>query len=315
MGFDAMFFGRMDGAERDQRQMRREMEWVQEPMTEESYGSDYKLLFHMLTDIYVYPPGFNFDIAGPTDAPYEDDKKYYDTYNAQQEAEKLDGWLDGLAAKYPETDNLFVLFGMDFQYMDAHDNYRSMDRMIDYFNAHYADKWLFQYSTPSHYVDAVAASNYTFTTKQDDLFPYGDTSPSWWTGYYTSRANAKAYVRRGSHTLRALNQLYSELALDQNADPDTLEAALTGSKKLLDAMGIFQHHDAVSGTARQDVADDYVYRLGEALEANMGTYGKIIDDMVSKLTQRTSDNTWEMCARSNGTWVDCPVKDLSLIHI
>jgi len=203
-----------------------------------------------------------------------------------------------------------VLFGMDFQYMDAHDNYRSMDRMIDYFNAHYADKWLFQYSTPSHYVDAVAASNYTFTTKQDDLFPYGDTSPSWWTGYYTSRANAKAYVRRGSHTLRALNQLYSELALDQNADPDTLEAALTGSKKLLDAMGIFQHHDAVSGTARQDVADDYVYRLGEALEANMGTYGKIIDDMVSKLTQRTSDNTWEMCTRSNGTWVDCPVKDI-----
>lgn len=30
---------------------------------------------------------------------------------------------------------------------------------------------------------------------------------------------------------------------------------------MLDAMGIYQHHDAVTGTAKQYVADDYNYRL------------------------------------------------------
>lgn len=31
-------------------------------------------------------------------------------------------------------------------------------------------------------------------------------------------------------------------------------------------MGIAQHHDAVSGTERQDVADDYAQRLSQGIE-------------------------------------------------
>ncbi len=32
-----------------------------------------------------------------------------------------------------------------------------------------------------------------------------------------------------------------------------------------DAMGIVQHHDAVSGTERQDVANDYAQRLSDGI--------------------------------------------------
>ncbi len=32
-------------------------------------------------------------------------------------------------------------------------------------------------------------------------------------------------------------------------------------------MGIVQHHDAVSGTERQDVADDYALRLSDGIAA------------------------------------------------
>jgi hypothetical protein len=32
-----------------------------------------------------------------------------------------------------------------------------------------------------------------------------------------------------------------------------------------EAMGIVQHHDAVSGTERQDVADDYAQRLSDGI--------------------------------------------------
>ena len=36
-----------------------------------------------------------------------------------------------------------------------------------------------------------------------------------------------------------------------------------------EAMGLIQHHDAISGTERQHVADDYVQRVSEVVEAAM----------------------------------------------
>jgi hypothetical protein len=34
---------------------------------------------------------------------------------------------------------------------------------------------------------------------------------------------------------------------------------------MMDIMGIYQHHDAVTGTARQHVANDYNFRMWKAL--------------------------------------------------
>jgi hypothetical protein len=34
-----------------------------------------------------------------------------------------------------------------------------------------------------------------------------------------------------------------------------------------EAMGLIQHHDAISGTERQHVADDYVQRLSQGVDA------------------------------------------------
>jgi hypothetical protein len=93
------------------------------------------------------------------------------------------------------TDNLFLLYGLDFDYMDAFQNYQEMDSMMTYMKEHYGDKYIFKYSTPSDYVDSIHKQNQTWPTKYDDLFPYADGPDSWWTGYFTSRPNAKAYVR------------------------------------------------------------------------------------------------------------------------
>ncbi len=34
-------------------------------------------------------------------------------------------------------------------------------------------------------------------------------------------------------------------------------------------MGVIQHHDAISGTERQHVADDYIQRLSQGIDAAM----------------------------------------------
>ncbi len=43
-----------------------------------------------------------------------------------------------------------------------------------------------------------------------------------------------------------------------------------------EAMGIIQHHDAVSGTEKQHVADDYAQRLSEGIDAAVVCYQDVI---------------------------------------
>ena len=57
--------------------------------------------------------------------------------------------------KVYKTNDLLVIFGEDFRYMEAAQNYKSMDNMITYMNENFGDQYLFKYSTPSIYVDSV----------------------------------------------------------------------------------------------------------------------------------------------------------------
>lgn len=51
------------------------------------------------------------------------------------------------------------------------------------------------YSTPSCYTYQLNKAGITWTTKSDDFFPYAHRPHSFWTGYFTSRASLKGYVR------------------------------------------------------------------------------------------------------------------------
>jgi len=63
------------------------------------------------------------------------------------------------------TDDLFVVFGDDFKYMNAPWMYDSLDNMIKYMNENYGDKYLFKYSTPSDYIDAIQKYDVEWPTK------------------------------------------------------------------------------------------------------------------------------------------------------
>jgi hypothetical protein len=62
----------------------------------------------------------------------------------------------------------------------------------------------------------VKKANLTWTVKTDDAFPYSDTAGwlpssywpnSYWTGFYTSRATDKLYVRDLSNQYHSYSQL------------------------------------------------------------------------------------------------------------
>jgi lysosomal alpha-mannosidase len=42
----------------------------------------------------------------------------------------------------------------------------------------------------------------TWTTKQDDFFPYPSDENSYWTGYFTSRPTLKFFERQGNNFLQ-----------------------------------------------------------------------------------------------------------------
>ena len=58
-------------------------------------------------------------------------------------------------ASHQLHNHLLVMFGDDFTYKVAGCNFENMDRMIQYMNLHYPEKYTFKYSTPSEYIDEV----------------------------------------------------------------------------------------------------------------------------------------------------------------
>ena len=104
-----------------------------------------------------------------------------------------------------------------------------------------------------------------WSVKSDDFFPYSDCPHCFWTGYFTSRTGFKRLERVGSSFLQAARQIESmkdfkgEVGLDDCRCKEPLY-------RLDDAMGVVQHHDAVSGTAKQHVAYDYAKRVQAGID-------------------------------------------------
>jgi hypothetical protein len=75
---------------------------------------------------------------------------------------------------------------------------------------------------------------------------------------------------------------------------------------MLDAMGIMQHHDAITGTAKQHVSDDYTRILYNAIDRNNIIYEEMMNDHTFKLADIKADR-WFQCFKTNSTWLDCPL--------
>ncbi|XP_025208868.1 lysosomal alpha-mannosidase-like isoform X2 [Melanaphis sacchari] len=254
-GYDGLFFGRLDYEEKIQRLTNKtaEMIWQSSP----NIGSSADLYTQVLYNHYSAPDGFCFDIVCGVN-PIVDDIRSPE-YNVEAKAQKLIAYAINQSFHY-RTNHIILTMGDDFQYTDATVNFYSMDKLIKHINSKQASgsKINAIYSTPSCYLKAVNNQQITFPTKQDDFFPYKSDKHSYWTGYFTSRPTQKYYERKGNNHLQTCKQLAVQ--------------SLTGAKYepkitvLRETMGVMQHHDAISGTEKQHVANDYARLLSEAIE-------------------------------------------------
>lgn len=108
------------------------------------------------------------------------------------------------------------------------------------------------YSTPACYLKSLNDAKITWPEKHEDFFPYSTDPHTYWVGYFSSRPNLKRFERDGNHFLQVCKQL-SVLAKLSSKDSKYSE----NLDQLRDIMGVMQHHDAVTGTEKQHVSNDY----------------------------------------------------------
>ena len=132
-----------------------------------------------------------------------------------------------------------------------------IDGVIAGLNADPGGRFHAFYSTAADYVAAKLAANLTLPALVTDLFPYNNDAAGHqnWVGYFTSRPAFKGYVRETSALLQAARQLQALVGGVADVGPTNPLFALER------ALGVAQHHDAISGTAVQEVNDDYAARL------------------------------------------------------
>ena len=252
MGFDGLFLGRIDFQDKIFRQNMQSMEfvWKSSPSLG-AYKSD--LFTCILPNTYSPPDNFCFDVNC--------NDEQLNKYNIQHKASQFAAMMLKQAESYA-TNHTIVTMGMDFHYRDANKWYTNLDILVDEIQSNpQRYKINLVYSTPSCYLKNIhKQAHVSWSVKLDDFFPYADAHNSYWTGYFTSRPGLKYQIVLGNNFLQAAKQL-SVLA-----NPQGNQDAVNELEALQETLGILQHHDAVTGTCKQFVNDDYSRMLAHAMK-------------------------------------------------
>ncbi|KAF7840227.1 putative alpha-mannosidase [Senna tora] len=297
VGFDSLFFARIDYQDRAKRKNDKSLEVVWRGS--KSLGSSAQIFSGAFPENYEPPNNFYFEVND--DSPIiQDDTSLFD-YNVP---ERVNEFVSAAIsqANITRTNHIMWTMGTDFKYQYAHTWFRQMDKFINYVNQDGRVHAL--YSTPSIYTDAKYAANEAWPIKTEDYFPYADRVNAYWTGYFTSRPAIKGYVRVMSGYYLAARQL--EFFKGKSASGPKTDS-------LADALAIAQHHDAVSGTEKQHVANDYAKRLSigytEAEKVVAASLACILE--ATSKTNCTSPKTqFYQCPLLNITY--CPASEVDL---
>ena len=255
IGFNSFYFARIDYQDYKAREKAQELQMVWQGS--HTLGANSNIFTGVLYQTTYGPPtSFCYDI-GCRDPPIQDDPDLFDN-NVEERVNKfLNLTLE--QAKHHRTNDIMLTMGSDFQYMNARIWYQNMDKLMKYVNKDSRVNAF--YSTPSKFTKALFDANLKWSLKTDDFFPYADCPSCFWTGYFTSRPALKGYVRELNSFLQSCRHL--EFLAHRPVYGISLYEPVVGvgSRVLEEAMGVAQHHDAVSGTEKQHVADDYALRL------------------------------------------------------
>lgn len=211
---------------------------------------------------------------------------------------------DLLLEQYAKTGSLYphnvamIPLGDDFRYnreKEVDQQYVNYKKLIDFINNNPKryNRTKISFGLPSDYFREIRKRYNKFPVLKGDFFVYSDIftegRPAYWSGYFTTRPMYKMLSRELEHNLRSLEILFT-LAFNvarQQRHNNALRTFEKNYEKITLArrnLGLFQHHDAITGTSKAAVMRDYGFRLFESLQNVVGLQERTIELLIQQGT-------------------------------
>ena len=181
--------------------------------------------------------------------------------------------LKGGLFKY---NTILVPLGDDFRYDNAIEwdqQYENYHKLMKYMNAKTDWKIQVKFGTLNEYFQLIKLeqkkTGIDFPVLSGDFFPYSDKNSAYWTGYFSTRPFDKRFSREVESRLRAAEIMHSIMFAYSKHWKIEFSGVEKSAVKLREArrnLGLFLHHDAITGTAKFHVVQDYENKLHKAYE-------------------------------------------------
>jgi hypothetical protein len=315
MGMDAFGLNRIDYREKDRRKATKELEFIWRGSN--SLGEETQLFAHVLDSHYGTPKEMNFDGNLRINA---DSRLPTFGVNLRSTADAFAKMARSRAVWY-RHDQLLIPYGNDFDHQNAFKSFDDMDELIRYINTdpdHRGYNMTIKYGGLADYVKAVNDIGLTWPVlDKDHPLPNGNrdfmiyaTGPTdYWSGYYSSRPKLKGYARSRDSVLRHMELMMTSAngtlkATGASANGsdlgDTYDRAdtLSAITKLRRSIGVTQHHDAITGTEKQRVSDDYMTMMQASTSAAINASSKVAALLLAKQASTTTADAVDTAADS-----------------
>ncbi|XP_021813864.1 alpha-mannosidase 2 [Prunus avium] len=209
------------------------------------------------------------------------------------------------------TNTLLIPLGDDFRYIsidEAEAQFRNYQMLFDYINSNPSLNTEAKFGTLEDYFRTLREEaeriNHSlpgeigsgqvggFPSLSGDFFTYADRQQDYWSGYYVSRPFFKAVDRILEQTLRTTDMMMAFLlGYCQRAQCEKLPMGF--SYKLAAArrnLALFQHHDGVTGTAKDHVVLDYGTRMHTSLQDLQIFMSKAIEVLLGMRHEKNDNN-------------------------
>ena len=172
MGFDALFYSRVETKVKGERIADKSMSYLWRPSFSH-FGNSKQIMTNLFFFHYGLPPKLSVDERFNTTNYFISDETLT-SFNAPAKMKIFESHCNDIANSV-RSQNIMIPYGDDFFYSNAKTGFEQMERIIEYVNKHTKANMTVRMSTPSEFIDAMSKENISWSTRNEDLIPYSST--------------------------------------------------------------------------------------------------------------------------------------------
>uniref|UniRef100_A0A6P7GJW8 Alpha-mannosidase n=1 Tax=Diabrotica virgifera virgifera TaxID=50390 RepID=A0A6P7GJW8_DIAVI len=178
-------------------------------------------------------------------------------------------------SKLFKTNVVLAPLGDDFRYDHPTEwdvQFENYQKLFEYMNGNAKLNVQAQFGTLTDYFNELRKQKYNdFPTLSGDFFTYADRDDHYWSGYYTSRPFHKRMDRILLSYVKAAQLIHTLAYLSGKPGASWIVDAKLGLENMIttarNALSLFQHHDGITGTAKNHVVIDYAKKMKSAIRS------------------------------------------------